>query len=292
MHTVQVRLRRDAGLSEPEETPGVVTLATPFGPATLRGLPPGAVAALRALARGGTSEDELARTVTEHDGEGGLLRWHLLLRKLSAGALLERAVLLVPSGGEAVVPSGGETVPSGGEMATAGAEPVAVLRPFGGGPLRPAAPLAADARVRLSRFAIAVPEDGRLVVRVPRSPLGVELAPAAAPLLGLLADWTTPAGLACPGLPAETTAAVLGLFADAGLLVRPTPEGRTPSAAPPRSPSGRRPTCGCTPAPGSRVRPGATAAPIRCGACRIRCRWRRPPSPAPGSPWSRRTWTR
>ncbi|MEV4328075.1 hypothetical protein AB0J37_38050, partial [Microbispora rosea] len=117
MHTVQVRLRRDAGLSEPEKTPGAVTLATPFGPATLRGLPPGAVAALRVLARGGATEDELAETVTEHDGEGGLLRWHLLLRKLSAGALLERAVL-VSSGGE----------------------PVAVLRPYGGGPLRPAAP--------------------------------------------------------------------------------------------------------------------------------------------------------
>lgn len=226
MHTVQVRLRRDAGLSEPEKTPGAVTLATPFGPATLRGLPPGAVAALRVLARGGATEDELAETVTEHDGEGGLLRWHLLLRKLSAGALLERAVL-VPSGRE-VVPSGGEVVPSGGEVAPSGGEPVAVLRPYGGGPLRPAAPLAADARVRLSRFAVAAPEDGRLVVRAPRSPLGVELAPAAAPLLGLLADWTVPAGLACPGLPDETTAAVLGLFADAGLLVRPTPEGEDP----------------------------------------------------------------
>ncbi|OPG03184.1 hypothetical protein, partial [Microbispora sp. GKU 823] len=145
MHTVQVRLRRDAGLSEPEETPGAVTLATPFGPAALRDLPPGTVAALRALA-GGASEDELARTVTEHDGDGGLLRWHLLLRKLSAGALLERAVL-VPSGGE-TVPSGGETVPSGGEVVPSGGEPVAVLRPYGGGPVRPAAPLAADARVR------------------------------------------------------------------------------------------------------------------------------------------------
>ncbi|WP_169984301.1 SagB family peptide dehydrogenase [Microbispora sp. H10836] len=204
MHTVQLRLRRDAGLSEPEGTPGALTLATPFGPAALRGLPPGAVAALRALAGGGVSEEELAGIVTSHDGEGGLLRWHLLLRKLSAGALLERAVT------------------------SSGGDPVAVLRPYGGGPLRAAAPLAADARVRLSRFAVAAPEDGRLVVRAPRSPLGVELAPAAAPLLGLLADWTTPAVLVCPGLADATTAAVLGLFADAGLLVRLTPEGEDP----------------------------------------------------------------
>ncbi|WP_169947366.1 SagB family peptide dehydrogenase [Microbispora sp. H11081] len=204
MHTVQLRLRRDAGLSEPEGTPGALTLATPFGPAALRGLPPGAVAALRALAGGGVSEEELAGIVTSHDGEGGLLRWHLLLRKLSAGALLERAVT------------------------SSGGDPVAVLRPYGGGPLRAAAPLAADARVRLSRFAVAAPEDGRLVVRAPRSPLGVELAPAAAPLLGLLADWTTPAALVCPGLPDATTAAVLGLFAGAGLLVRPTQEGKDP----------------------------------------------------------------
>ncbi|MEV4459713.1 hypothetical protein, partial [Microbispora sp. NPDC049633] len=122
MHTVEVRLRRDAGLSEPE-TPGAVTLTTPFGPAALRGLPAGVVAALRALAGRGASEEELSGIVAGHDGEGGLLRWHLLLRKLSAGALLERAVLLVPSGGE-VVPSGGEVVPSGGKVVPSGGKVV------------------------------------------------------------------------------------------------------------------------------------------------------------------------
>lgn len=200
MHSVQVRLRRDAGLSEPGDPPGAVTLTTPFGSAGLRNLPWGALAGLRALAGGGASEDDLARAVTERDGEGGLLRWHLLLRKLAAGAMLEHAVV-------------------------ADGEPVAVLRPFGTGPVAPAAPLARDARVRLSRFAVAAAEDGGLVVRAPGGPLGVELAPAGAALLGRLAGWTSPADPDCPGLPPGTAAAALGLFAAAGLLTTATAEG-------------------------------------------------------------------
>lgn len=175
-----LRLRRDAELSEADGRLGV---SGPAGTLRLRDLPPGAKAALSALATADVTEADLTATVVAGDGLAGLLRWNMLLRQLAMNGLLEYAADGVR------------------------------LRPAGTGPVEPAAPLDPDTRVRLSRFAVATAEDGVLTVRSPRHPGVVELAPAAAGLLGALADWTTPAEL-----PGDERA--LRFFAGAGLLTR------------------------------------------------------------------------
>jgi SagB-type dehydrogenase family enzyme len=159
----------------------------------LRDLPPGTAAALRALAAGDVTEAQLTAEVAAGDGDAGLLRWNMLLRRLAKGGLLEHSVDGVR------------------------------LRPVGAGPVEPAAAPDPGAAVKLSRFAVATAEGGVLTVRSPRHAGVVELAPRAAALLGALAGWTTPAGLAeaLPDLPAEPA---LRYFAAAGLLTRTAEE--------------------------------------------------------------------
>jgi SagB-type dehydrogenase family enzyme len=146
-------------------------------------------AAVALLGSGDRTAAEPAAAVVERDGELGLLRWQLFLRRLENGGLVERAV-------------------------TVGGRVHARLRIVGQGPL-PAAPAAPGASAlpadaKLSRFAVITPGDGGvLTVRAPGSHLAVDLAPPAAALLGALASWVP----ACE-LPAD----VLALFAAAGLL--------------------------------------------------------------------------
>ncbi|WP_405151407.1 SagB family peptide dehydrogenase [Sphaerisporangium sp. NBC_01403] len=186
MTQTKVRLRRDAELAESD---GSLRVSAPVGAFGLRDLPPGTVAALGALAAGDMTEAGLTAAVVEGDGEAGLLRWNMLLRRLARGGLLEYSV------------------------------DGARLRPVGSGPLEPAAAPAPDTRVKLSRFAVATAEGGALVVRSPRHASVVELAPATAGILGALAGWTTPAELAeaLPGLPVDQ---LLRYFDAAGLLTR------------------------------------------------------------------------
>ncbi|MFC4589583.1 SagB family peptide dehydrogenase [Sphaerisporangium corydalis] len=192
MTDTKLRLRRDAELSEAD---GVLRVTTPGGSSALRGLPPGTAGALRALAAGDVTEADLTATVVAGDGEAGLLRWHMLVRRLGKGGLLEYSV------------------------------DAARLRPVGAGPVEPGAAPGPGDRVRLSRFAVTTAEDGVLAVRSPRHSGIVELAPDAAAILGALAGWTTPAELAgaLPGLPVGP---MLRFFAAAGLLA-PTSEDET-----------------------------------------------------------------
>ncbi|MGW4405428.1 SagB family peptide dehydrogenase [Nonomuraea sp. NPDC004702] len=162
MDETKLRLRRDAELTEAD---GQVRISAPAGSLGLRGLDAGTTAALRILAGGDAGETALAATV----GEAGLLRWNLLVRRLSRAGLLE--------------------------YAAAGAR----LRPVGAGSVEPAPAPAADTPIRLSRFAVVTAGEGVLTVRSPRSPAVVELSPAACGLLGALASWTTPADLADGG---------------------------------------------------------------------------------------------
>ena len=87
-----LRLRRDAPLSEPSGAADAVQIATPRGTVLLPGLALGVREAIRSLAREATTEQRLAALVTEIDGEAGLLRMHLALRRLSHAGLIERGV--------------------------------------------------------------------------------------------------------------------------------------------------------------------------------------------------------
>lgn len=169
----KLRLRRDASVAAPE--PGTVRVEFPGGQATWRDLPPGVCEAVCALA-GDQSEADLGVRA----GFAGLLKLKGILTRLDAAGMLEHAVL-------------------------DGDRELARLRPVGRGTLvrtrlDPAAP------VKLSRFAVARAEGGRLVVAAPDSFVQVELADGA--VLGALANWA----------PAGTHGPVLRLFADAGLL--------------------------------------------------------------------------
>ena len=200
--TVQWRLglRRGTVLETPRTPAGSRRLVSPVASLTLKQLPPGADEALAALAAGERTEDELTALVAARDGDAGLLRWHLLVGRLVGAGMLEHAVHL-----------------DGRRLAR--------LRPVGRGRSGPGPLTDPTGRVRLTRFAVAVPEDGALLVRAPDSPLAVELGPQASGLLGGLAEWTSPAALAAlpGGLPMDAVRQVLRLFAAAGLLLTGAP---------------------------------------------------------------------
>ena len=183
-----VRLRRDATASARDD--GSVSLATPQGSILLKDVPPGIADAFAALAIDDRSDEELAAIVTARDGELGLLRLHMVMRRLDAGGLLEHAVY-------------------------AAGVAIARLRSVGRG--RVVVGAVSDTPVRLSRFAAAHVDGGVVVVRAPGSHLAVELHPSATSLLGALAEWTTPSELA-EASAEMPVASVLPLLAAAGLL--------------------------------------------------------------------------
>ena len=187
-----LRLRRDAALAEQAGAADALQIAASAGTVLLPALSLGVLEAVRTLAREEATEQRLAALVTGIDGERGLLRMHLVLRQLDQAGFIEHGI-------------------------RAGGELIAVARPAGFQPFPAAAPL--TALVKLSRFAILRAADGLLIAQSPRSHLFTELAPAAAPVIGALADWTEPAGLTAPGLSRPAVAAVLDLLAASGLLV-------------------------------------------------------------------------
>jgi SagB-type dehydrogenase family enzyme len=190
-----LRLRRDVTVSEVPDG-DALQISSAGGSGTLRGLPAGVRDALRALARGDTSELELAALVAAGDGEMGVVRLHMLLRRLDAGGLIEHAVRVESTA-------------------------LARLRCVGHGPVTRCAPLRPAVPVKLSRFATIRADGGGLVAQSPRSHLAVELEPPAAAILGAAAQWATPAEVAARacGIAEPTVRAVLQLLADAGLLV-------------------------------------------------------------------------
>jgi SagB-type dehydrogenase family enzyme len=200
-----LRLRRDAPLSEPSGAVDALQIATPRGTVILPGLALGVREAVRCLAREETTEERLAALVTDVDGESGLLRLHLALRRLDSAGLIEHGV-------------------------RASGQLVAVLRPAGFGPF-PSAP-ALGTQVKLSRFAVLRARDGLLTAESPRSHLMVEIAPPATVLAGALADWSDPAKLVIPGLTRPAIAEVLRLFATAGLLAAGGPDDDSEDAWP------------------------------------------------------------
>lgn len=141
------------------------------------------------------SETELAVTVVEFDGESAIMGLHLLLARLGSAGLLRHTVEL------------------DGQL-------LATLRVAGSGGIKLAGRTPADTQVKLSRFATIRVADGELVLRSPRSPLAVQLTPAAAGLLGALSGWITPlqvAELLVP-VPQEAADGILRLLRTAGLL--------------------------------------------------------------------------
>ncbi|MEU3167024.1 SagB family peptide dehydrogenase [Streptosporangium sp. NPDC006930] len=173
------RLRRDASFSG-EHIRFAATVRE------LKNLSQGQGTALKLLAEGDQDDAALAAAVTTADGEAGLLRWHMLFRRLNTSGLIEHAVQV------------------DGDV-------TARLYPVGRGSTLPVAAPAGP--VRLSRFAEARVVDGTLTLRASGHHLAVELMPRATGLLGELATWNT-----------GTPAPLLRLFATAGLLAPGGPD--------------------------------------------------------------------
>lgn len=180
----------------------------------LGALPEGVAAALHAISAADVCELDLTESVLAADGPEGVLRLQVMLRRLDAAGQLERGIRV------------------GGRL-------LARLRPVGRGRAPRTATLAPSLPVKLSRFVAVRAENGRLIAQAPRSHTEVELAPAAACVLGALADWTTPAEVACAiavhGLPVAATGAILALFADVGLLAPGGPDADLERDAPARA---------------------------------------------------------
>lgn len=125
---------------------------------------------LEQLAGSGAPESDLAGVVVAADGEQGLLGMHLTLAKLTSAGLLD-----------AVLHHDGLDV--------------AELSVVGQGSIRLAGRADPMKPVRLERTVVIHPEDGRLVVRSPRSPLRLAFAPPLAPLLAAMTMPITPGQL-------------------------------------------------------------------------------------------------
>lgn len=180
-------------------TPGVVldgqVLTTRFGELRLKGLTPGGLAALHALAGGDLTEARTSALVVAQDGETGLLRWQMLRAGLDSAGLFEHAVY---EGAE-----DGQGGPSGvllARLTTVGRGSTA-LKPTPKGP------------ARLTRHALIRPTGDGLVLQAPGSPLSVQLTESAARFLARLGTWTD-----------RVPAPVLRLLATAGALVPGGPE--------------------------------------------------------------------
>lgn len=87
-----IGLHQDVSVVEDEQQAGAITLRRPDASGRLGVLPQGVCAALHRLRGEPTSEDELAGEVMEIDGQRGVLRWQMLLRKLGSSGLLEHSV--------------------------------------------------------------------------------------------------------------------------------------------------------------------------------------------------------
>ncbi|WP_392892535.1 SagB family peptide dehydrogenase [Streptomyces sp. LN699] len=162
-------------------------LTTRFGAVRLGALTPGAEAALRAFGEDDHDEAAISALIVAHDGETGLLRWHMLRSRLEAAGLLEHAV------------AGPDGAPVA-RLVTVG-RGATTLKPAPRGP------------VRLSRHALLSPAEGTLALRAPGSPLAVELGAGAAALLPLLTTWTQ-----------EVPAPLVRLLATAGALAPGGPD--------------------------------------------------------------------
>ncbi|MFF0739448.1 SagB family peptide dehydrogenase [Streptomyces sp. NPDC004111] len=211
-------------------------LTTRFGELRLKGLTPGALAALRALAEGDLTEARTSALVVHGDGETGLLRWQMLRARLESAGLFEHAVHRRETApGEPGIPGvpgavSGEFAATPGEFEAAPGAPGTASgapgtahegSPYGtllarltrvgrgGTALRPtpAGP------ARLTRHAVVRPADGGLVLQAPGSPLAVRFTAGAAPFLARLSDWTD-----------AVPAPVLRLLATAGALAPGGPE--------------------------------------------------------------------
>lgn len=189
-----VGLRRDLVVQEDDDRPGLIHLRGARGSGTVGPLTQGVSRAVRALAGGPLPEEVLSRLATEAEDESAVLPLQMLLRRMDAAGLLEHSVCV----GDAVV---------------------ATLVVAGRGGVGPLAAPARHRPVKLSRFAVVRPVDGRLRVEAPRSPQLVELLGAGTSVLAPLADWMSPDDPdVTSSLPARAFRETLALLATAGLL--------------------------------------------------------------------------
>jgi SagB-type dehydrogenase family enzyme len=194
-------------------TPGTVledqVLTTRFGELRLKGLTPGGLAALHALAGGDLTEARTSALVVAQDGETGLLRWQMLRARLDSMGLFEHAVYEGAggsAGAEGSAGAGGSADSEGGQGGALLARLTSVGR--GSTALRPTP----TGPARLTRHALIRPTGGGLALQAPGSPLSVQLTDGAARFLARLGTWTD-----------RVPAPVLRLLATAGALVPGSP---------------------------------------------------------------------
>ena len=183
------------------ETPGEqVRLETPWARVIVSAPGPGLVAALRTLATGHATADELADLVLAQDEDPAALYYQL--RRCADLRLLCYSV--VAAGG-----------------------PLATLVPMAPGFELLASPVDARARFRLSRFAYCRRDADAIVVESPLSATRTTLNPAGVALVAALAQPRTAQELAkrVDGLTEDDAAAFLGLLASARLAAAVTDGG-------------------------------------------------------------------
>nr|WSW66335.1 SagB family peptide dehydrogenase [Streptomyces sp. NBC_00995] len=185
-------------------------LTTRFGELRLKGLTPGSLAALRALAAGDLTEVRTSALVVGQDGEMGLLRWQMLRARLDSMGLFEHAVYGGPGSDHAAGAEHAGTDPYGPLLArlTSVGRGSTALRPAPAGP------------ARLTRHVVIRPAEGGLALQGPGSPLSVRLPGAGAGFLARLSTWTD-----------RVPAPLLRLLATAGALAAGSPEHDPESAS-------------------------------------------------------------
>jgi SagB-type dehydrogenase family enzyme len=183
-----------------------VTLICPWVEIVLTGLTPGLLAAMQALAVGGSTEDQLCDLVTLADGDGSLAQLYYHLERCASLGLLCYSL-------------------------GTGEEILANVLPMTGGFRYSLEKVAADARFRLSRFAYCRREGDSLMLESPLSVVRAILPGHAG--VALVAELAQPRTyrdlcLNVEGLAEDTAEAFLSLFENSGLIAEVDELGMLP----------------------------------------------------------------
>ena len=174
---------------------GSITLESPAGALTFRGLSPGLQAALSVLADGGATRPVLAELVLDRDGPAEVAGLYIRLARWSALGLLRFTVC-------------------------ADGRPLVMAEPLGPDWYPDSRPLAVTDELKLSRLASWRREGDQLVIESPLAPARLLLADAAA--AAYIAALTDPLSAAklhnrWPGLGVETILALFGVLLSTGV---------------------------------------------------------------------------
>jgi SagB-type dehydrogenase family enzyme len=198
-------LRLSKGVSLVEAPPGAFALQCGWGSFEVHGTTPGLVAALRALAGGGATEQDLGQLVLDLEGSTSLAFFYYRIKQWIWLGLLTRSVV---ARGEALL----DLVPT-----RCGYHPLW-------------RDVSLDARFQLSRFALLRRVDTSLILESPLSSVQARLPGRSAGLLAALARPQSCRDLChhATGLPVQALSMLLSLLADAALIREVDGNGQSP----------------------------------------------------------------